>query len=295
MSSTSFLEGAKEVAPSFATRDITKRTDSLTSFVVTLALTRAWTYQEFPGEVIGLSFPPSAKSSFVIIYSKSYTRSFNGFVVKLSSEEMLQVAGILAMNGVVSVFLNAKKQLHTTRTWEFMGFPQQTDKTNTGSDVIISVLDSGIWTESDSFDDTGFGPPPVMWKCICQTSNITCNKDKTGDFDMISRFLEKNWKIAKWVALGAVIFETLVFLVALLVKAANKPEGYLDMFVDNLLLLFFPFSFWVSRCCGMIELVEIEPIGGDNQPEETTSEQPLSISSQSRCSAFFSCIQLLQV
>ncbi|KAK1389692.1 hypothetical protein POM88_017870 [Heracleum sosnowskyi] len=70
---------------------------------------------------------------------------------------------------------------------------------------------------------------------------------------------------------------------------------YLDMFVDNLLLLFFPFSFWVSRCSGMIELVEIEPIGGDNQPEETTSQQPLSISSQSPCSAFFSCIQLLQV
>ncbi|KAK1362511.1 hypothetical protein POM88_046985 [Heracleum sosnowskyi] len=51
-------------------------------------------------------------------------------------------------------------------------------------------------------------------------------RDKTGDFDMISRFLEKNWKIAKWVALGAVIFETLVFLLALLVKAANKPEKY---------------------------------------------------------------------
>lgn len=83
---------------------------------------------------------------------------------------------ILAMNGVVSVFPNEKKQLHTTRTWEFMGFPQQNDKTNTGSDVIIGVLDTGIWPESDSFDDTGFGPPPVAWKGICQTSNITCNK-----------------------------------------------------------------------------------------------------------------------
>ena len=30
--------------------------------------------------------------------------------------------------------------------------------------------------------------------------------DKTGDFDMIYDFL-KNWKIAKWVALGAVILE----------------------------------------------------------------------------------------
>lgn len=31
--------------------------------------------------------------------------------------------------------------------------------------------------------------------------------DKTGDFDMIYEFLKENWNIAKWVALGIVIFE----------------------------------------------------------------------------------------
>lgn len=31
--------------------------------------------------------------------------------------------------------------------------------------------------------------------------------DKTGDFDKISDFLEKNWKIARWVALGAIILQ----------------------------------------------------------------------------------------
>ncbi|KAK1365600.1 hypothetical protein POM88_041161 [Heracleum sosnowskyi] len=41
-----------------------------------------------------------------------------------------------------------------------------------------------------------------------------------------------------------------------------------------------------GRCSGMIELVQIEPIGGDNQQEQTTSEQPLSMSSQSPCSDF---------
>ncbi|KAK9145168.1 hypothetical protein Sjap_005071 [Stephania japonica] len=50
--------------------------------------------------------------------------------------------------------------------------------------------------------------------------------DKTGDFDMIFLFLKKNWKIAKWVALGAVILEALVFLLALVVRAANKPADY---------------------------------------------------------------------
>lgn len=51
-------------------------------------------------------------------------------------------------------------------------------------------------------------------------------RDKTGNFDMIYRFLEKNWKIARWVALGAVILEALVFFLAVLVRAANQPPEY---------------------------------------------------------------------
>ncbi|XP_042484431.1 tobamovirus multiplication protein 2A-like [Macadamia integrifolia] len=50
--------------------------------------------------------------------------------------------------------------------------------------------------------------------------------DKTGDFDMIYDFLKEHWKIAKWVALGAVILEALVFLLALIVRAANRPADY---------------------------------------------------------------------
>ncbi|KVH95210.1 Tetraspanin/Peripherin [Cynara cardunculus var. scolymus] len=50
--------------------------------------------------------------------------------------------------------------------------------------------------------------------------------DKTGQFDMIYGFLRKNWKICKWVALGAVILELLVFLLALVVRAANAPADY---------------------------------------------------------------------
>ena len=31
--------------------------------------------------------------------------------------------------------------------------------------------------------------------------------DKTGNFDKISDFLEKNWKIARWAALGAIVLQ----------------------------------------------------------------------------------------
>ncbi|KAK2968582.1 hypothetical protein RJ640_009410, partial [Escallonia rubra] len=112
------------------------------------------------------------EASTYLLYS--YKRSFNGFVVKLTEEETLRVA---AMDGVVSVFPNEKKQLHTTRSWDFMGFPQQVNRTTLESDIIIGVIDTGIWLESDSFKDEGFGPPPTKWKGACQTTNFTCNND----------------------------------------------------------------------------------------------------------------------
>ncbi|XP_027336441.1 cucumisin-like [Abrus precatorius] len=106
-----------------------------------------------------------------------YKRSFGGFVAKLTEEEAKRMAGV---DGVVSVFPNGKKHPHTTRSWNFIGFPLQTQRAPAESDVIIGVIDTGIWPESDSFKDKGFGPPPSKWKGTCQTSNFTCNNKIIG-------------------------------------------------------------------------------------------------------------------
>jgi len=77
----------------------------------------------------------------------------------------------------MSVFPNENKQLHTTRSWDFMGFPNNVNRTNFESDIIIGMFDTGIWPESESFNDQGFGPPPKRWRGNCQeSSNFTCNK-----------------------------------------------------------------------------------------------------------------------
>lgn len=81
------------------------------------------------------------------------------------------------MDGVVSVFPNELNKLHTTRSWDFMGFSQKIPRAAYESNIIIGMLDSGIWPESASFDDSGMGPPPSKWNGICQSSgNFTCNK-----------------------------------------------------------------------------------------------------------------------
>ncbi|XP_059628062.1 cucumisin-like isoform X1 [Cornus florida] len=82
----------------------------------------------------------------------------------------------------MSVFPNEKMELHTTRSWDFMAFPQQVPRSPVESDIIIGVLDTGIWPESDSFDGTGIGPIPSKWRGSCQFSStdFTCNNKIIG-------------------------------------------------------------------------------------------------------------------
>ncbi|CAN1846623.1 Subtilisin-like protease SBT4.4 [Linum perenne] len=119
---------------------------------------------------------------------RSYTRSFNGFAAKLTDAE----AGKLSSrNDVVSVFPSTNLQLQTTRSWDFLGFhqPTMTLANNTGSDVIIGIIDTGIWSDSPSFGDRGFGPPPAKWKGVCKGGqNFTCNNKIIGARNYIN-----NW------------------------------------------------------------------------------------------------------
>ena len=79
---------------------------------------------------------------------------------------------------MVSVFPSRILQLHTTRSWDFLGLPLTAKRLPTiESDVIIGVIDSGIWPESKSFSDEGLGPVPKKWKGACKGGqNCTCNK-----------------------------------------------------------------------------------------------------------------------
>ncbi|ONK62144.1 uncharacterized protein A4U43_C07F820 [Asparagus officinalis] len=108
----------------------------------------------------------------------SYKRSFNGFAAQLSDEEVEKIA---SMNEVVSVIPNKRRELHTTKSWDFTGFPVKANREPFERDVIIGMLDTGIWPESESFNNEGIGPPPQKWKGTCQSLfNFTCNNKIIG-------------------------------------------------------------------------------------------------------------------
>ncbi|XP_039138412.1 subtilisin-like protease SBT3.9 [Dioscorea cayenensis subsp. rotundata] len=121
-----------------------------------------------------------------IIYS--YKHGFSGFAATLTESQAKQLSGF---PGVISVKPNQKRQLQTTRSWDFLGLPYDhpeqgtlLQKANYGENVIIGVVDTGLWPESRSFRDEGFGPIPSRWKGKCQTgqqfNKNHCNKKLIG-------------------------------------------------------------------------------------------------------------------
>ncbi|KAG0450756.1 hypothetical protein HPP92_026783 [Vanilla planifolia] len=118
----------------------------------------------------------------------SYTKVINGFAANLEEEEATEIA---KHSRVLSVFPNRARELHTTHSWDFLGLARQGNvpmrslwrKARFGEGVIIGNIDSGVWPESRSFSDVGFGPIPSKWRGICQNStidNIHCNRKLIG-------------------------------------------------------------------------------------------------------------------
>ncbi|XP_004296128.1 PREDICTED: subtilisin-like protease-like [Fragaria vesca subsp. vesca] len=119
----------------------------------------------------------------------SYTGQINGFAAVLDEEEASQIA---KNPNVVSVLPNRKVELHTTHSWEFMeledkaGVPRPGSlwkKAKFGENIIIGNLDTGVWPESESFNDEGFGPIPSKWRgaCLFDTKDkVRCNRKLIG-------------------------------------------------------------------------------------------------------------------
>lgn len=113
---------------------------------------------------------------------RSYTKSFNGFAAKLTNDQRDKIA---EMDEVVSVFESKQLRIQTTRSWDFMGF-LETKATNKNlstksSDVVVGVLDTGVWPESESFSDNGLSDVPKKWRGTCAGGkNFTCNKKIIG-------------------------------------------------------------------------------------------------------------------
>jgi len=129
----------------------------------------------------------------------SYVYSFNGFAAELSAT---QVSALEARADVMAVWPDELRRIETNASPGFLGLEDPNsvwDIGYLGEDVIIGVIDTGIWPEHASVSDQAdlstasgasgknnlaYGPPPAHWTGGCQSgeriSQDDCNNKLIG-------------------------------------------------------------------------------------------------------------------
>ncbi|KAL2243158.1 subtilisin-like protease SBT1.5 [Sesamum indicum] len=132
---------------------------------------------------VNAASPDSADASRII---HSYNNVFHGFSAKLSASEAQKLE---SLSGIIAVIPEQVRQVHTTRSPEFLGLKTGDNagllkESDFGSDLVIGVIDTGIWPERESFNDRNLGPAPAKWKGECVAGEnfpaSLCNRKLIG-------------------------------------------------------------------------------------------------------------------
>ncbi|TYJ10456.1 hypothetical protein E1A91_A11G209300v1 [Gossypium mustelinum] len=126
----------------------------------------------------------SASSTVTSKHLYTYTHSINGFSATLT---LSKLESLKKSFGYLSFTRDRPLTVHTTHTSQFLGLNSVSGAwtaPNYGEDVIIGIVDSGIWPESESYSDEGMAQVPTRWKGKCESgtnfSSFFCNKKLIG-------------------------------------------------------------------------------------------------------------------
>ena len=131
--------------------------------------------------------------SVAMLYT--YNTVVHGFSTILTFEESQSLE---SQPSILSMFPETKYEIHTTRTPKFLGLnktPNLFPVSESLTEIIVGVLDTGVWPEIKSFDDTGLGPVPSKWKGTCESgTNFTASNSNRKLIG--ARFFSKGYEAA---------------------------------------------------------------------------------------------------
>jgi subtilisin family serine protease len=137
------------------------------------------------------------------VVSRQYQVVFNGFAASLTDAE---VRTLKASGKAVRITPDAQQHMVTNYTPTFLGLDQPGGlweqlggREHAGDDIIVGVIDGGIWPENLSYADRidaaghptfdpsaplAYGSPPARWKGVCQAGEgftvANCNNKLIG-------------------------------------------------------------------------------------------------------------------
>ncbi|PAN28979.1 hypothetical protein PAHAL_5G191400 [Panicum hallii] len=172
----------------------------LLALVLVLALQTPASADKKPCVIFFQDFPanPSARlatitNDFRILYE---FRAIRGLALQIDG-------GVLTLlerlPGVLKVIPGSLLRLRTTHSWEFLGLAGSGRETaaKLGEGTIIGNIDTGVWPESQSFQDDGLGVPKG-WRGVCDNGSdptFQCNNKLVG-----ARFFSAGLQAELWLA-----------------------------------------------------------------------------------------------
>lgn len=93
-----------------------------------------------------------------------YETAISGFSAKLSAKQFRSLSKI---DGFLHATTDELLTLHTTHSPQFLGLQPGKGLWRPSvysSEIIIGIVDSGIWPEHVSFSDSGMPPVPARWR-----------------------------------------------------------------------------------------------------------------------------------
>ncbi|OVA15838.1 Peptidase S8/S53 domain [Macleaya cordata] len=133
-------------------------------------------------ESVTAASPTTSDATPKLLYT--YDNAFHGFSVVLSPDELQTLK---SSPGFVSAYADKTAKVDTTHTFEYLSLNPVNGiwpASNYGEDVIIGLIDTGVWPESDSFKDDGMTEIPARWKGVCESgeqfNSSNCNKKLIG-------------------------------------------------------------------------------------------------------------------
>ena len=129
-----------------------------------------------------LSSPVDDDDKELLLYS--YSHVMHGFSARLTPSQLAKIEESPAHLATVP---GSTGKLMTTYSPKFLGLQQNFGiwpAASYGEDVIVGIIDSGIWPERESFNDEGMSPVPQRWKGECENgtafSPSYCNRKLIG-------------------------------------------------------------------------------------------------------------------
>ncbi|MGZ8606666.1 MAG: S8 family serine peptidase [Actinomycetota bacterium] len=179
------LEGLRPTSPSVTGRDIAARRAAVSEYTQYLASRESNILSairtEIPGAKVGSTFRVAYGGAAMLVPAN-------------------RIGDLLKVPGVVAVQRNDPEQPQTDATPEFLGaddvWPQLGGQGTAGENVLVGVIDTGVWPEHPSFEDPGIDPLPGPFGCEFGDGAdpllgdpFTCNDKLVGAYAFTDTYL----------------------------------------------------------------------------------------------------------